>query len=298
MPESSCVGILGATSLVGRLLMTRLVRDGFHIKAYSRHPDEKELDGVEWRLLESPAGNKVSSSMPSMVDKVVDLWISAAPIWTLPGHFSLLDAQGARRIVALSSTSRFTKTESPDVGEQDVAHLLVKAEAELQSWAEERGVEWVILRPTLIYGLGRDKNITEIARFIRRFYFFPVIGKARGLRQPIHVADVVEACTAALMAASVSDRDYNISGGEVLSYCEMVTRVFSAMGRTPRLVPVPLWAFRFALAILRLAPRYRNWSVSMAERMNHDLVFDHNDAAHDFDFKPRPFILLNEDLAK
>ncbi len=62
----------------------------------------------------------------------------------------------------------------------------------------KQGVEWVILRPTLIYGHGRDKNITEIARFIRRFGFFPLLGKANGLRQPIHVEDVAEACFAAL----------------------------------------------------------------------------------------------------
>ena len=61
------------------------------------------------------------------------------PIWVLPEHFLVLEASGARRVV---------------------------------TWAKSRGIEWVILRPTLIYGLGRDKNISEIARFIRRFSFF------------------------------------------------------------------------------------------------------------------------------
>ena len=94
-----------------------------------------------------------------------------APIWVLPEHFALLDAHGARRVVALSSTSRFTKSGSSDSQEQSVAERLAEAEARLQAWAEARGVEWVVLRPTLIYGLGRDKNIVEIARCIRRFGF-------------------------------------------------------------------------------------------------------------------------------
>jgi hypothetical protein len=36
----------------------------------------------------------------------------------------------------------------------------------------------------------------------------------------------------------------------------------------------------------------------MAERMNRDLVFDHTEAARDIGFKPRPFSVSPEDVAK
>jgi len=49
---------------------------------------------------------------------------------------------------------------------------------------------------------------------------------------------------------------------------------------------------------MRLLPRYRHWSVAMAERMNSDLVFDHSDAERDFGFSPRPFWLSLEDLPR
>ncbi|WP_342674020.1 NAD-dependent epimerase/dehydratase family protein [Candidatus Accumulibacter aalborgensis] len=220
-----------------------------------------------------------------------------APIWVLPEHFALLDAHGARRVVALSSTSRFTKSGSSDSQEQSVAERLAEAEARLQAWAEARGVEWVVLRPTLIYGLGRDKNIVEIARCIRRFGFFPVFGRADGLRQPIHAQDVAGACLAALQAVDVANRAYNISGGETLPYREMVVRVFAALGCPPRLLAVPLPAFRVAVSLLHCLPRYRHWSSAMAERMNQDLVFDHHDAQRDFAFEPRAFVLSQEDVA-
>jgi nucleoside-diphosphate-sugar epimerase len=219
-------------------------------------------------------------------------WICVAPIWVLPEHFALLEAQGVRRVVVLSSTSRFTKDDSPDLEEQAVAHRLAKAEARVRAWAENRGVEWVILRPTLIYGLGRDKNIAEIARFIRRFGFFPVFGKAEGLRQPIHAEDVAAACVAALQAPSAVNRAYNLSGGETLAYRDMVARVFAALACRPRLLPVPLPVFRLAVALMRCLPRYRHWSTAMAERMNRDLVFDHAEAARDLGFKPRAFMLI------
>jgi nucleoside-diphosphate-sugar epimerase len=214
----------------------------------------------------------------------------------LPDFFSLIEASGARRVVALSSTSRFTKVGSGDAAENAVAAKLIESEARVQAWAEQRGIEWVVLRPMLIFGMGRDKNISEIARFIRRFGVFPLLGRAQGLRQPIHAEDVAAACVAALQAPNAANRAYNISGGETLAYRDMVARVFAALGHQVRLVTVPLWAFRLAVAIVRSLPRYRHWSAAMAERMNRDLVFDHADAARDLGFKPRGFELTAKDV--
>jgi nucleoside-diphosphate-sugar epimerase len=208
----------------------------------------------------------------------------------------MLETIGVRNVVALSTTSRFIKHDSSDPEEQAIAMRLADAEAQMQVWAERHGVEWIILRPTLIYGLGRDKNVSEIVRFVRRFGFFPLFGEAKGLRQPIHVQDVASACIAALDSSVTANRAYNLSGAESLTYREMVTRIFEALNRPVRLLPVPLLAFRFAVSILRFLPRYRHWSSAMAERMNSDLVFDHSEATRDFGFKPRPFLLNAEDV--
>ena len=104
------------------------------------------------------------------------------------------------------------------------------------------------------------------------------------------------ACVAALQASAAANRAYNISGGETLAYRDMVARVFVTLGRPARLVTVPLWAFRVAVAMLRRLPRYRHWSAAMAERMNRDLVFDHTDAARDLGFRPRGFALTAGDF--
>lgn len=228
----------------------------------------------------------------------IPYWICAAPIWVLPEHFTLLELCGARKVVAVSSTSRFTKNHSSDPEEQIIARRLAESEERLKNWAGKTGVEWIILHPTLIYGNGQDKNISEIARFIRRFGFFPVFGKAQGLRQPIHYDDVAAACVSALLVTHVKNRSYNITGGETLTYREMVSRIFAALGRRPRLLTVPLWVFRISVAFLRRLPRYRLWSTAMAERMNRDLVFDHAEAARDLGFNPKRFSLTKTDFSE
>lgn len=281
------VGLLGGTSLVGKYLIPQLINSAVLVCAFSRQSVVPVVDGVSWGNLSAPCSYKIGQ---------LDCWICIAPIWVLPEHFSRIEASGARRVVALSSTSRFTKDDSSDPAEQAVSLRLSEAESRLQAWAETKGIEWIILRPTLIYGLGRDRNIVEIARFIRRFGFFPLFGKANGLRQPVHAQDVASACISALWASNVANRAYNISGGEILPYRDMVARVFAALGRRPRLLTVPLWAFRLAVAMVRRVPRYRLWTVAMAKRMNQDLVFEHAEAAHDLGFKPRGFVLAAEDL--
>jgi nucleoside-diphosphate-sugar epimerase len=286
------IGVLGATSFVGACLLPLLTKAGFQVTAFSRQVIGPLDDGVEWRRL----GLVSQIQLPLAGEEPVSSWVCVAPIWVLPDYFALLDAHSVRRIVVLSSTSRFTKDDSSDPQEQAVALRLADGEARVREWAESRGVEWVILRPTLIYGFGLDKNIAEIARFIRRFGFFPLFGKANGLRQPIHAADVAGACVAALRAPGAANRAYNISGGETLTYRDMVARIFTALDRTPRLLTVPLWAFRLAVAGLRRLPRYQKWSTAMAERMNRDLVFDHAEATRDLDFKPVAFGLATGDL--
>ncbi len=286
-----CVGVLGATSLVGACLLPLLARAGCRVTAFSRRVSPRDEAGAEWLQL-SPS----PPARPSQGEVEIEQWVCVAPIWVLPEYFSLLEAYGARRVVALSSTSRFTKDDSSDPEEQAIALRLANAEARVQAWAASHGVEWVILRPTLIYGLGRDKNIAEIARFVRRFGFFPLFGKAKGLRQPLHAHDVAGACIAALGSPAAANRAYNLSGFDAIAYRDMVARIFTALGRPVRLLPVPLFAFRFAVAILRLVPRYRNWSSAMAERMNRDLVFDHSEATRDFGFEPRAFVLSAEDV--
>jgi uncharacterized protein YbjT (DUF2867 family) len=301
------VGVLGATSLVGGVLLPLLCKSGAQVTAFSRGARPARIASssrhaaVAWQQLTAGRGVEGAVDQPALPQElcpaaVLENWVCLAPVWVLPDCFDLLQAYGAQRVVALSSTSIFAKRDSADPQEQATAQRLAQAEQQVREWAHARGVQWVILRPTLIYGGGQDKNISEIARFIRRFGFFPVFGTALGQRQPIHAADVAAACVAALQRPAASNQAYNISGGETLPYCTMVTRVFNALSRRPRRLRVPLWAFRLAVALMRRLPRYRLWSAAMAERMGRDLVFDHADAARDLAFKPRSFLLTADDL--
>lgn len=278
------IGILGGSSFLGERALPLLTLAGHSTSAFSRSLPKAYYPGVTWRQAEDWHG------------LALDTFLSLAPLWVLPDYLEHLASTQVKRIVALSSTSRFAKHASPDARERDVAQRLIRAEEQLEQWAIERKIECVILRPTLIYGFGRDKNVSEIARFIQRFGFFPLIDGGTGLRQPVHGDDVIQACLSAMSTPGLPSGGYNLSGGEVLPYHTMVRRIFQAMGRPERTLPLPAKALSRAVSVMRCLPRYRHLSSALVARMNEDLVFDHSDASDRLGFAPRAFQLMNEDL--
>jgi nucleoside-diphosphate-sugar epimerase len=279
--------------MVGQFAIARLVRDGHTVLALSRNPTrQKPLVGVQWSgldaLTDSAAGD--SGQLPQY-------WLSFCPIWALEGHFQLLLRARAEVVVALSSTSRFTKSAAvgaSNAKDAKLAQRLQQSEVTLMQWAGQHGLAWIVLRPTLIYDFQQDRNVTFIATFIRRFGFFPLLGQASGLRQPVFAGDVADAAIASLHSKRAWSKDYNIAGAEILNYRSMVARIFEKLGKSPRFLPFPQMAFQLVFRVLKLVPGMGQYSASMAARMNQDMVFDNTPAERDFGYAPMSF--LSDDM--
>ena len=100
--------------------------------------------------------------------------------------------------------------------------MLRDSEARLHAAASARGVAASVLRPTLVYGAGRDRTVSRLAAIARRLGWLPVPRGATGLRQPVHVDDLAAAAVAACDAPAASGMDYDLPGGETLAWREMV----------------------------------------------------------------------------
>jgi nucleoside-diphosphate-sugar epimerase len=279
--DKPTVGVLGASSFVGRELLRLLDQKGIAALVHSRTPSRFGTPSVPFRGISAANFLAIAS---------IHSWVSLCPIHALASLLPLLELAGVRHLVAVSSTSKFTKIDSPDASERRLAKSLDSAEKHIRAWGEARGVRVFILRTTMIYDGIHDANIAAIAGFVRRFGWYPVLAPASGLRQPIHARDVASACISAL-ALDLPSADYNISGGEILTYRRMVERVFDFQGLPPRLIPLSPSLLRIGVPFLKLLPRFRHLSFSMFQRMNEDLAFDHSEASRDIDFCPGLFDL-------
>ncbi len=288
--EKHNIIITGATSLIGHFLLSRFQSVEHTVFAFSR--SKQYSSEIKWHLY----NGQLKSASPAV--KQADVLIHLGPLNILPEIIDEFVAMGGKRIIAFSSTSRFSKLKSGSNSERTFAQELITAEETVSSLCEKLNIAWTIFRPTLIYGAGLDKNVSKITRFIKHFGFFPLVGEGSGLRQPVHADDLAAACLMALQNENTFNRPYDLVGGETISYKEMVERIFSALNKNPRFISIPLPIFRGVMKCVSLLPKYSDLTPDMADRMNHPLCFDSQEAKIDFDYINRGFSPLQEDLIR
>ena len=272
--------LIGASSQIGVFAIPRLVQAGFHVLAISRKGKPRgypSFDSVEWL-----------SGIKSVTRAVkYQYLLSAGPMEVA---YDFLSTGGRlNAAVVFSSSSVESKRDSDHPVERNQMQGMLTLESDIQQVAESGDTKLVILRPTLIYGCGLDTNISRLAKWILRFGFMPVNGKAGGLRQPVHADDLASVAVSAMISDKTLPAVMTLTGGETLSYSDMVARVFTALGKPVRLLRLPEWLFVF---LIDLANRFKidsGINPEMVRRQELDLVFE-DKQAHDFlDYDPRSF---------
>ncbi len=275
--------VTGATSQVGLCVLRRLIASGAAVLAISRG----EAIPYQHEHLRWIKGDLTDAGL-DLQGYLVDMVVHCAPLWTLPATIDLLADAEVKRIVAFGSTSIFGKALSHNAFEKDVVNKLLRAETLLAEHCERKNIPWTILRPTLIYGVGLDLGITSVAKFIDRFGFFPVYPPAFGRRQPVHADDLAVAVMQVAGTPVTFGKAYNISGGEVITYHQMLERLFQVCRKRTNIIKTTLLPFLFT--VYGMIARKKHINGEIAHRMNDDLVFFHDDATRDFAFHSRPFL--------
>jgi nucleoside-diphosphate-sugar epimerase len=271
--------VFGGSGQIGAPLLQRLLGAQWRVLAISRAA-QTDADGVHWLRGDCDGVD----GLPAAVDAIFSCgpldhfarWYAASPV-------------ACARVVAFGSTSVAVKHDSGDAHERDLAMRLRAAEDSLFTSAREQGAAVTVLRPTLVYGSGRDRTLSRIAALARRFGAFVLPRGASGLRQPAHADDLADAALAALDAEAAHGNAYDLPGGEALPYREMVARVLAALQPPARLIEVPAPVFTMLLSVARTMGRLHGFGDAALARMREDLVFDGAPAQRDFGYAPRKF---------
>jgi len=291
--------VSGATGQIGVFLLPRLVAQGDQPIAISRRAaaagevrPTSAKDGVHWINPDDypdPVNldRKVFSEPRYQWLHRVSCFYSCGPI-EMATHWATLCPK-LDSIICISTSSIYTKANSPARTERDRMADILAAEDALKALCREREIRLVLLRPTLIYGCGMDQNISLIAHWVKRLPVIPVAGKASGLRQPLHAEDLATIMLRCADSEIPGLFESPVVGGETLSYRAMVSRVCRALGRSPRLVSVPVGLLKLAVQLLSLWPSARSLNPQFVTRQNIDLVFDDAALKQFTGFTPRPF---------
>lgn len=215
-------------------------------------------------------------------------WLHLAPIWTWEKFVGVFARQAPKRIVALSSTSAVAKADSNHPREKAVVEALLDGEKGMARYSIGNRATLTILRPTMIYGGPRNRNINLIRRLVRTLRVFPMPGAGAGKRQPIHASEVADACLGALERESVNGV-YTIAGSETMSFRQMVEQVFRSQQIKPRFFVIPDRIARRIVSVAGRLPGLDMLSPQMLERLERDQAFSNERACRDIGFKPGPF---------
>ncbi len=112
------------------------------------------------------------------------------------------------------------------------------AEQALARVGRETGLEWVVLRPPLVYGPGVGANFLRLMEWVRRGWPLP-LGGVDNRRSLVGVANLADAVARCLTEPRAAGRVYLPADGEDVSTAELIRRLATRMGRPARLMPWP-----------------------------------------------------------
>ena len=274
------VFVTGGTGFTGSQVVPLLLKHGYEVRCLFRPGSDRAgprlRREIEWALGDVSNAQALSASMQG-----TEALINIASLGF--GHADAIlraakDA-GIQRAVFVSTTAIFTQL--------NTASKKVRLAAELA--IETSGLKYTVLRPTMIYGSPRDRNMWRLIRFMRFSPVIPVFGDGNYLQQPIYVGDVAQALVSCLCNDQTIGKSYNIAGKAPLTYNQVIDTIARQMNKRVWKVHIPSAPI---VSLLKLFERLKIPLPIKAEqvlRLNENKDFSYQEAQRDFGFSPLTF---------
>jgi uncharacterized protein YbjT (DUF2867 family) len=231
--------LLGAGGFIGRTIQAELLRHGHDVVAVIRRPD----GSGDRRIAINLAGATDAASWHPHLNGI-DAVINAAGVLRGPEMDAVhVDAPRAlyaacadadvKRVVLISAISA-----RPEV-DTDYSRSKLRGEAELM----RSGLNWTILRPSLVYGDGSYGGTSLIRGMAGLPWFIPVPGDGSFAFSPIHARDLAHAVRQVCEDDSFDGHTLEPAGPQTLSLRELLVRYRLWLGfRRARILTIPLAA--------------------------------------------------------
>ncbi|MCG8325949.1 MAG: NAD-dependent epimerase/dehydratase family protein [Thiotrichales bacterium] len=258
------VAVIGASGFIGSHLLSRL-REGPHeISATSRtgHP---HVPGIEWSVLDLTASQSDFSMLDDTVDAIVHLASLAHDEHGSSINYRAVNVEGTKRLLSActkAGVKRFVYLSSvkvlgdgnlyPDesiytddsIPAPNGIYGQTKLEAEhlVQEFCRNAGLDFVILRPPLVYGPGVKANFRALLGIVRNSWPLP-LGNIKNKRSLIFVGNLCDAIVKCLEYEN-SINDTFLVSDDCVSTPELISEIASHMQLTARLFHCPLNVLR------------------------------------------------------
>lgn len=113
-----------------------------------------------------------------------------------------------------------------------------EAEQELRLLSAKTGMEFVIIRPPLIYGPGVKGNFQRMILWLQKGLPLP-FGSVKNKRSFVSIDNLISLIMTCIDHPKAANQTFLVSDGEDLSTTDLLKKIGQAMNKPARLLPIP-----------------------------------------------------------
>lgn len=260
----SVVALTGATGFIGRHLLRELSGLGYRCRVLLRRPVDMELDCASAVIGDLTRPQNLSAALAGADAVVHSAGVSPGVSGLPDADHRTLSAEATRtlavaaqranvkRFVFLSSIRAQTGPTAEGVV-TEARHPMPtdtygKAKLEAERILADLDIDWVALRPVVVYGEGMKGNLAQLARLARSPFPIP-LGASGARRSLLSVDNLADAVATVLASPGPLRRPLIVADLDPVSVPDMIRIMREALGRRPSIIPVPSPLLRKALQI-------------------------------------------------
>ena len=249
--------VTGASGFVGRALVQRLAGAGHQVVALAREMTAGRVfpDGVDVVI----CGDLTRFSGWAQALADADAVVHLAAIAHRSFHdeqrmraVNCVAARNAAQAAAVAKVRLVFVSSAKVLGEETSAHPFgtddlpappdpyARAKADAESALREIvGLDYVVLRPPLVYGPGVKANFLSLMRAVARGFPLP-LANIENVRSMIYVGNLADAVALCAESPAAAGKTYLVADGAALSTPQLCRALGAALGRPARLFSMPL----------------------------------------------------------
>jgi len=249
------IALTGATGFIGRYLLRELPKRGHRVRVLLRRPAALMPLDMSAAIIGDLRNPQNLATAVEGVDAVIHSAGMAHGASGLPEDdyrtintaatvalARAADRSGVARFVFLSSIRAqcgpVTDTVMTEMVEPRPTDAYGKSKLAAELGLAELNLDWVALRPVLVYGSGVKGNMAQLIRLAQSPWPLP-LGSITARRSLLSLENLGSAIDVVLTAPRVLRRAYIVADRNALTIAEMVTAMRRGAGRNPKVFPFP-----------------------------------------------------------
>lgn len=210
-----------------------------------------------------------------------DIILHIASIYQSQNVIKAAKKANIKNVILVHTTGMFSKFKS-------ASSEYIEIEKEVLN--NRKKVNITILRPTMIYGSVKDRNMYKLVEYLNTHKFFPIFGSGKNLMQPVHAKDLGDVYYDVLKNWDITkNKEYNLAGKYPIEYIELVHTIEDYLGKKVYNIKVPIWISLIGAYCYNLISKSALISIEQVQRMMEDKIFSYEDAENDFNYSPMSF---------